>query len=619
MSRDRTRSVLPRGEMPNVRCTLWYAVSGIVGVVAHDGRVAVSHDELDDLVAAYRSHRGGEQRASIEAGTLARFALIEQEGLELCDLERRDASWAAVVGTGYHEGSLLDCDAGDVDGQFAFVSYHSGREELVVACDAFGMQSLFVAERGGRTYISTSALALATLLRSRPSRRGIEIFLRCGYHFGTMTNWEGIERLDPATLIRFTPARRERTTYWRPAVDDQLRRLRVEDASSYCSDVTLETFRRCFRPTPPTWSDLTGGYDSRLLNLFLARANARFRTTTSGDESHDDVRIAREVARLAGWEWIPYSLPANWPQMLPPLAREALVWSDGHLDVLQAAEVLWGHREKCEWAKSLVTGGGGEHFRGNAWQQEFLNAGRSTRVNLDNWVNMRLVLPVETSVFARDPTEEVRRDVGLRMRGWAEPYADELNTVQLDVMKAYKMTGHFGAYGSLAASYLRFQVPFYLKPIFTAAISTDHRVRNHHRLIRHMMRRLDPRVAALPTDKGGPAEPLTPTNFYRFFAHYGTLGRKAVNKLTQKRFGRGLLAPPPRALAVAARRSALEMLDGREDLRAGSLRAAPLFDHDALDALLRGAGRSDFPHTRLLGRIVTVELLLREAGASLDS
>src|SRR5207249_1838096 len=135
-------------------------------------------------------------------------------------------------------------------------------------------------------------------------------------------------------------------------------------------------------------------------------------------------------------------IPDNWVEIIETLIPTSVAWSDGHLDVIDLARTLWGHREKSRIHQSLLVGGGGEHFRNFAWQQEFLKAGKSTQVNLANWIDLRLLHPLDTSVFVRDPTDEVRVDMGQRMLAWAAPYSSELNTTQLDVMYMYKMMGH---------------------------------------------------------------------------------------------------------------------------------------------------------------------------------
>jgi hypothetical protein len=284
--------------------------------------------------------------------------------------------------------------------------------------------------------------------------------------------------------------------------------------------------------------------------------------------------------------------------------------------------VLWHHEHKCRVHRRLQVGGGGELFANETWQQEslFMRAGRSTQVNWDNWLGMRLLTPVDTAIFAQDRTAELRADLRRRQESWIEPYADRPNTVQLDMLHAYKSTGHFGAYGSAAAAFLDTQLPFYFKPIFVAATSSNFRFRNHHRLQRHMIRALDPRIAAVETSSGGPAEPWGPTNLHRFAPYYVQLGRKVVDKLAQRAVGRTILSggAPVDLDPSTARLAVLEHLRreggfGYEDLRIG-----PLLRRSAFEALVRRAGDAQPRDAVLLGRIITAELALRASDGGLD-
>jgi hypothetical protein len=102
---------------------------------------------------------------------------------------------------------------------------------------------------------------------------------------------------------------------------------------------------------------------------------------------------------------------------------------------------MWAHAQKAQTHSALLTDGGGEHFRGFAWQQEFLRGGHSTVVNVDNWIDMRMLKPISAAAFVNDPTPAVRDDVRERVVTAAAPYSSHLNTVQLDTMYAYKSTG----------------------------------------------------------------------------------------------------------------------------------------------------------------------------------
>ena len=190
-------------------------------------------------------------------------------------------------------------------------------------------------------------------------------------------------------------------------------------------------------------------------------------------------------------------------------------------------------------------------------------------------------------------------------------------------MYMYKMTGHFAIYRSADAAFIQAQVPLYSREMFTTAISLDYRHRRNHRLVRHMISRLDRGVAAIETDSGGPAEPWRATNLHRFLPYYTQLGRKAVNKVGQKFLGRKLVRPPETGnwwCPPTARRTIVDSFAGDGPLTYETMRSAPLFDRARLGTLLEEARvEGEFADTGLLGRIVSVELGLRAADATLEA
>jgi len=159
-------------------------------------------------------------------------------------IDRSGTSWAAWVGCpGNTNGSLVGTRLDELDGQVGLISYDASPDEVLVATDPFGMQAVYVAEEVERTLVSTSALCLAKHLRTPPSLRGMYAFLRSGYQFGSLTSWEGIERLEPGTCVRFTSAGRRREVYWRPTVDETVSRLAFAPAVAHCIEVATEHLR----------------------------------------------------------------------------------------------------------------------------------------------------------------------------------------------------------------------------------------------------------------------------------------------------------------------------------------------------------------------------------------
>jgi hypothetical protein len=598
---------MPRAELP-----VDASIPGFIGIAAADRDVDVAPDEIDRFAAAYEAVccDDGAARKAYAAGMFARF--VEFRSDEAPSAPVSGGHWAVAAGVLHGVDPATIPDPSTLEGQFALATYDETSQTLLVATDPFALFPLYHAAHDGKHYVSTSALALAKHLALPPDVLSLFVYLRTGYHFGARTHWVGIERLEPADRLVFTPDGVRRDRYWTPEPHEGVTRLDLRAAAAYCTEVCVETFRTLYAGQDPVWADLTGGYDTRLLTLALRQAGARFRVNTVGPEWTEDVRIAQEVAEATQFEWMRFSPPRDWSDRFLALFLRALAAGQGHLDALQLARVLWTHGDKGAVIPHLLSGGGGEHFQYYAWQTEFARAGRSTSVNFDNWVRMRLLGPaIDTSTFADYPEEDVERDLRDRCAAWVRPFGNELNTCQLDRLHAYKGMGHHGAYAGAASSILRSELPFYIRPVFLAAFSTSHRHRNGHRLMRRMIEQLHPRAAAVRTTTGGPAAPIRPTNLHRFFPYYLRLGTKAIEKST------GVRVHQPRAerrepVQADISSAALQfVLGGSSDLR--SMRSRALFRQPELERLVFDS-RSGNLAGPLFGRILTVEAALRAVG-----
>jgi hypothetical protein len=594
-------------------------MSGFVAILANDARSEIPEPEVDSFVNAFVSLRAREATRRLSARSHAHAVEFGRQDNGLLVGSRESGSWTIAAGFAHAPPEGSRTELADLEGQFALISHDAATGDVTVATDPGGLFALYIARRDEKTYVSTSALALAKHLRLSPDLLGLETFLRAGYHFGAATNWVGVERLEPGTCLVFTEGGVRKEFYWRPQIDATVARMTFDQTVAHCVDVASTTYSQLLADDAERWADVTGGFDTRLMLLLLRAGGVRFATNTVGEPDDLEVRIARDVAATAGWDWTRIAPPEPWADAIETLVDVSVGWSDAQLNVLDVAGMLSGHEQKSRTSPSLLVGGGGEHFRNFAWQQEFLAAGRSARVNVDNWVDMRLLHPIDLTALRRDPTSEVRADMGARMLKWAAPYSSELNTTQLDVMYMYKMTGHFGSYLSAAHAFLRTEMPLYFRPVLMAAVSSNYRYRANHRLMRHLIRKLDPGIAALPTTTGGPAEPYRLANLYRFVPYYLHVGRRAVTKLTYATTGHALLASPtelPARVAVGRRRL-VGLLESRGIFDPKQMRTGSLYRTQELSALVDRSRAGDFSGFDLLGRIATLELGLRAVDASL--
>ena len=595
-------------------------MADLLAIISHDRGAPVPARALEELSATYESLRGAFGRQESAASGWARVQVIDHATPAMIGIERDGegfSAWAGPMIAKAQSGAGIE----SLDGQFALVRLDRDGTTIWVVSDPLGMKPLFTARAGELTYVSTSALVLAKHLRSRPSRSGLERFLRTGAQFGCETPWEGITRMQPATAMIFTPGGARLDTYWSPTVEEDVHRLDFAECAEVCIERNVAAMAVRYQGADP-WLDLTGGFDTRLLALLARRAGLEFETNTSGADDSDDVRLARQIAEKAGWSWTHFRPPDGWSELLAARLTEAVVWGDCHLDAISLSEVMQGHRQRARSETMLLNGGGGEHFRDYPWSQELLSAGRSTSVNLERLIAWRALTPVDLSIFESDPTPRVSAGLRSEFEARIAPFSSLPNTFQCDLLYALKATGHFGAYQAAAGAWMHVELPFYLRSSFTTAISAQARHRNFHRLMRKMMQRLDPAIAAIATDTGGPAEPLGITNLYRFAPYPWRRGKRF---LTRVRGGLAQLGggstdsaagPGPREAALGQMIGDLRQ-QGRLD--PGQMRSGKLYDQAGLAQLI-GRAISDPAGAdwSTVGRVLTVELALGALDSGID-
>lgn len=592
-------------------------MADLLAIIAHDSAAVVEPDELAALIGAHEALRGSGSpvRERAEAGRV-RACVLGRE-TPTAGVEAAGEAWTAWAGSLSPAPEAMAGPLEELDGQFALVRSDSPTGRVLLATDPLGMKPLFAASHGGRTYVATSALVLAKHLGLQPSRPGLEAFLRSGLQFGQATQWLGVERLRPAEVREFGPSGPEPPrTYWQPRAIDAVAALSLSEAAELCIERATAALSGRYAERRP-WIDLTGGFDSRLLALLSSRAGLEPLANTVGGEADEDVRIARRVALAKGWPWTRIDIPADWSARLPDFVPEAIAWGDGHLDALQLSEVLFGHREKAGVGTTLLNGGGGEEFRDHPWGHELAMAGRTSKVGYDRFIAWRILLPVDLSALRADPTERVAAHFREELEERARPFAGQPNTFQDDLLYAYKMTGHSGAYQAGGGAWLDVEVPFYLRPVLTAVISVSVPNRRLHRLMREMMRQLDPRVAALPTETGGPAEPVRAGNLHRFAPYAWRRGGRFARRVRGRLPDFGAADPEP-SPSEAARGALVGALRGEGRLEPETMRSAALYDPDRLGGLLdRAAAKPATVDWAAVGRIVTIELALEAADAGL--
>jgi hypothetical protein len=552
-------------------------------------------------------------------------------------VDKQSGSWLLAVGTvldsenNPDDGNLQSLLAnylrsGDIafqslDGPFALVIYDKPADRLVVVSDPLGFISIFHARQGSRTYVATSALAVAKAVQATPNEYGMYLFLTTGSVYGKATLWQEVERLSAGTALEITHTGSRESVYWSPVIKDEITQLSLAETLDYVLDFLPRLIRHHLEREGKTWADLTAGFDSRLVTMIMHQCALPFKASCQGPVASPDVKISSHITQELGWDYKHNMLPDDWGRERYEGLSRALGKGDGHLDLFKLTSVIWDQDQRAVEHGTSVWGLGGELWRGTIWKQEFWNVGRTQTVNYDRLVDYRVMHPVPTSVFSDGSRVRwIREEIKSLLKSVGDKYADFPNTVKLDCIFAYKTTGHTGSHISAVMGQQRAIAPLYFKDSVACAVSTHYKWRNHSRLVRLLMEKVNPVLANFETTDGGPALPMRVTNFHRFIPYWSLICKQLVRKTSRSILGRSLLPAVLDEFATYPlarwRQETLAYLEQDKIFDHARMHSGRLYNAECLTDFLKRARTDEFGQETFLSRILTVEMALRSVGAS---
>src|SRR5437763_316608 len=192
---------------------------------------------------------------------------------------------------------------------------------------------------------------------------------------------------------------------------------------------------------------------------------------------------------------------------------------------------------------------------------------------------------------------------------------DALNTQKLDAIYLWKSSGHVGRYAGAVWPLLASPAPLATAELLEWAAAVPWRFRLAGRLVRHMITRMHPTLAALPTCYGGSAEPIRLTRPAHVTRYAVGAGARLVRKLGLMTVRHPIFTnPTARPPEPAWNRDLVTRFDAEGLLDVERLRSASLYAPDGLSAFLAAARGPDFTDFNQLYAIVTIETLCRLAG-----
>lgn len=533
-------------------------------------------------------------------------------------------SWICGAGTFFYSGSTgeaaLSCliektAAGDdiarhlenMDGSFALVLGNSRTDEVVAITDRLGTLHLYTASHGSCQILTTSSLILAVLLKPSWDMESCREFIAMGTIFEQRTLFQGITKIEPATIYRTCRGRvRSRDRYWDIAGTICNRSANGGNAFEL-AEALQDSVTRIAKAFPNPAFDLTGGLDSRaVVSAALKVIGNSFQAVVVGNKDDADVATARTIARAAGIRLMQIEHGTSGPEWWES-AKQCLSLCDGEYNVLEYARILDVHTKLKDSFDVTVNGSNGELCKGYWWELLFPFTGWRGHFDARKIAASRFVLNVKGADFLdyRYEADLVSHFAGVIDRANA-CLGDCSNTLKLDNVYLNLRTQRWQ--GRIASSTDRIWPcvsPFMFRAPMEIALSARPSTRVRNRMSRRLIEALRPDLAALPLAEGYPALPVRPSTLPLFAPFTGELLHKVSRRLRLTRSRNAV------AGGVNVIRPLWQEEEIQELLTPTWMMSGELYRKEKLEDFLNQSRQETFADTSLFGRVLTLELVAR--------
>jgi asparagine synthase (glutamine-hydrolysing) len=215
---------------------------------------------------------------------------------------------------------------------------------LVLFNDRYGIGQIYFHQATNGFYFSSEA---KVLLRALPETRSFDFgslceLISCSAVLQNRSLYKGIELLPPASCWIFTPPREvQKLSYFKKEDWENRPILNPSQYQSALSETWERVLPRYFRGGAKIGLSLTGGVDSRMILAWARQTPGSFPCYTFGGRYREceDVKIARQVAEIAGQSFQVIPVEEEFLRGFPKSAEQTVYISDGRMDVSGAIDL----------------------------------------------------------------------------------------------------------------------------------------------------------------------------------------------------------------------------------------------------------------------------------------
>lgn len=522
----------------------------------------------------------------------------------------RDAAWLIEQYLAHGAEGL----ARRLQGLFALFIVDQRTSQAHIITDRCGSLHVYWRQLADGVAICTSSAVLAQCSPSTLDPVGVHEFIATGVLYEDRSLWQGIRKIGPATVLTLDAVGAKQQRYWDFTVIEP-ERLNLEEAAEQTHHGLVAVLKALPDTGQPLISDLTGGYDSRLLLTGLLDAQRSFHTTVSGSADHPDVTVAARIAAELRLQHQNISAPPL------PTAEEfdtAVRMTDGEYDAFDFARILHIHRRLAAGHGMSLNGSFGELARGYWWELLWPQLASRQPLDVGRVARKRFAaIGYDHSIFA----PAARLDLAAHMTAVAgraiQPIAGYPNTTQMDcVYYSLRMQRWQGRIASSTNQLWPAFSPIGFNQVLDPILAAKAGTRFRSLLARRLFQRHAPPLARIPLEHGYPPVPASPFNLWRFSPLLSHYGGKVINKVATKL---GMARKPAAPTARPDDTALMRDMGIAEWRQTPLILQSGLFDEPALRNLLDKNSLTNGPRVEQWRRLMTLEALLKSIQPTLQT
>jgi hypothetical protein len=554
------------------------------------------------------------------------YARLNGSGASITE-DPESKSWLITTGTWFHSDGFASGDesrllariiscgpertAKELEGFFVLVYGDARTREVIVITDVIASCHCFFRTIGNCCAISTSSLQLARLAECSLDLIACEEYLRTGVVYENRTFFREVKKIGPARIARFAGGKPvSENRYW-SIRDLDPNKLDGSQAVSELAEKLVGAAKNIGRVFPVC--DLTGGYDSRLIVAAFISAGVNFETTVAGSSESGDCIVSGGLSKITGiphWQ-IEYETRYSYR-----LLKEALRLTDGGYDVIDYARIYSLHSRLSSKFDMSVNGSFGELARGCWWEMFWPHIGKREPFDARKIASHRYVVdPSSPQLFSAETgvrdfighITQIIEQANSGLSGW--PNTAKMDNTYLELRMQYWQ----GRIASSTDQIWPCLSPFMLRSVLETILQIRARLRHSNLLVRIILEKLQPELAAYPFEPGYFywSLPLTWRTLPQFLPALISYGRKskAASKLLGRR-PRQSATPNLEAIRLQIWREpeVYELLDP------GRMRLRELIEVNRLRPFLNASQEAHFRYDQQWNRVLSLEMALAEVG-----